>query len=227
MLIYDVGMHNGDDTDYYLTKGARVVAVEANEDLCASARQRFPGPIGEGRLIVLNLAVGETDGEADFFINDGSTVQSSLRGQATGTTRAVRVPLRRLSGLFAEHGTPDFAKIDVEHLDHIILRDLRLAGRLPAHISVEAHSFSVLEELIRAEFTRFRLVNCALVQRRFGKHVIRLPEGKERYGFRHHSSGPFGEDLPDSWLTSEQLMVHWLNRTTLLGKGWYDIHAGR
>ena len=29
-LIYDVGMHNGDDTAYYLHKGFRVIAIDAN-----------------------------------------------------------------------------------------------------------------------------------------------------------------------------------------------------
>ena len=29
-LVYDVGMHRGDDTAYYLHKGYRVVGVQAN-----------------------------------------------------------------------------------------------------------------------------------------------------------------------------------------------------
>jgi hypothetical protein len=40
-LVLDVGMHNGDDTAYYLASGYDVVAVEANPTLCASARDRF------------------------------------------------------------------------------------------------------------------------------------------------------------------------------------------
>jgi hypothetical protein len=50
MLIYDVGMHNGDDTAYYLAKGAHVVAIEANPTLCDSVIQKFETPITEGRL---------------------------------------------------------------------------------------------------------------------------------------------------------------------------------
>jgi len=34
-IIYDVGMNNGDDCEYYLTKGYRVVAVEANPALAS------------------------------------------------------------------------------------------------------------------------------------------------------------------------------------------------
>jgi hypothetical protein len=40
-LIYDLGMNNGDDTDYYLKRGFEVVAVEANPALCQVARDRF------------------------------------------------------------------------------------------------------------------------------------------------------------------------------------------
>jgi 16S rRNA A1518/A1519 N6-dimethyltransferase RsmA/KsgA/DIM1 with predicted DNA glycosylase/AP lyase activity len=31
-LIYDVGMHHGEDTEFYLRKGFRVVAFEADPD---------------------------------------------------------------------------------------------------------------------------------------------------------------------------------------------------
>lgn len=227
MLIYDVGMHNGDDTAYYLAKGARVVAIDADGGLCAKAAERFPGPIAEGRLTILNVAVGDAEGEVEFFINDGNTVTSSLFRSHKGVWRAVRVPIRRLSGVFAEHGLPDFAKIDVENVDHVVLRELRLSGALPPHLSVEAHSFEVIAEVIRAEFPRARLVNGQLVHQRHATATIASPSGPVPFAFRHHSSGPFGEDLLDPWLNHEQLVVHWVHRAVLLGGGWYDVHASR
>lgn len=36
-LIFDLGMHHGHDSEYYLKKGFQVVAVEANPLLCARA----------------------------------------------------------------------------------------------------------------------------------------------------------------------------------------------
>ena len=39
-LIYDVGMHRGEDTAFYLRKGFRVVAVEADQN---SRRGAGPG----------------------------------------------------------------------------------------------------------------------------------------------------------------------------------------
>ena len=33
-VIFDLGMHNGDDTAFYLSRGFNVVALEANPALC-------------------------------------------------------------------------------------------------------------------------------------------------------------------------------------------------
>jgi FkbM family methyltransferase len=227
VLIYDVGMNNGDDTDYYLAKGARVVAIDADAELCAKAAERFAGPIAEGRLTILNIAVGDGGGEVDFFINDNNTGTSSLMRVHKGGARAVRVRLRKLSEVFAEYGQPEFAKIDVEHVDHIVLRELRMNGALPAHLSIEAHSFEVLAEIVRAEYPRVRLVNSAAAHRRHQNARIASPAGLVPYGFSPHSSGPFGEDLAAPWQNLEYLVVQWLQRGVLLGPGWHDIHAAR
>ena len=40
-LIYDVGLHEGQDTAYYLWKGFRVLAVEANPELTQAAQSKF------------------------------------------------------------------------------------------------------------------------------------------------------------------------------------------
>ena len=41
-LIFDVGLHKGEDTDFYLKKGFSVVAFEADPDLVAACQERFP-----------------------------------------------------------------------------------------------------------------------------------------------------------------------------------------
>ena len=40
-LIYDVGLHIGQDTAFYLEKGFRVVAIEANPVLAHQVAVRF------------------------------------------------------------------------------------------------------------------------------------------------------------------------------------------
>ena len=49
-LIYDIGMHKGEDTDFYLRKGFSVVAIEANPDLCKECTQKFRRARDSGRL---------------------------------------------------------------------------------------------------------------------------------------------------------------------------------
>jgi FkbM family methyltransferase len=61
-LIYDIGMDDGDDTDFYCRKGFRVVAVEADPDLCEQATMRFASEIADGRITVINRAIVETPG---------------------------------------------------------------------------------------------------------------------------------------------------------------------
>jgi hypothetical protein len=61
-LIFDVGMHKGQDTAFYLAKGFRVVAIEANLSLVRWARFRFRREIKRGQLKILNIGVGEKEG---------------------------------------------------------------------------------------------------------------------------------------------------------------------
>jgi len=49
-LIYDVGAHKGEDTEFYLKKGFSVVAIEANPALCLGLTKRFEEFINSGRL---------------------------------------------------------------------------------------------------------------------------------------------------------------------------------
>jgi hypothetical protein len=58
-LIYDVGMNNGDDTAYYLRRGFRVVAIEADPRLAKSAAERFGTQISSGQLRILNIGIAK------------------------------------------------------------------------------------------------------------------------------------------------------------------------
>lgn len=40
-LIFDIGMYKGEDTDFYLKRGFRVIAFEANPDMIALLRATF------------------------------------------------------------------------------------------------------------------------------------------------------------------------------------------
>src|SRR6476620_3678774 len=77
-LIYDVGAHKGEDTEFYLKKGFAVVAIEAIPELCASLEQKFSKFLLEGQLKILNVAVSTTAGPVDFYIDEKVSVWGTL-----------------------------------------------------------------------------------------------------------------------------------------------------
>ena len=77
-LIIDLGMNNGDDTVFYLSRGYSVVALDANPALCERAQTRFRAAINDGRLKILNAAIWEKDGQASFYVNLDNDHWSSL-----------------------------------------------------------------------------------------------------------------------------------------------------
>ena len=56
-LIYDVGLHKGEAFEFYLRKGFRVVAFEADPDLAASCRERLKEFIDDGQLTIVEGAI--------------------------------------------------------------------------------------------------------------------------------------------------------------------------
>src|ERR1051325_4545669 len=69
-LIYDIGMHLGRDTEFYLKKGFKVIAVEANPALVKAAKEKFEQEIELGQLTIINKAISETsDSIIDFYIS--------------------------------------------------------------------------------------------------------------------------------------------------------------
>jgi hypothetical protein len=49
-LIYDVGIHDGNDTAYYLAEGYRVLAIDANPAHIERATKRFEHELNDERL---------------------------------------------------------------------------------------------------------------------------------------------------------------------------------
>ena len=77
-LIYDVGMHVGQDTAFYLAKGFNVVAVEANPLLARAGEKKFSSFIRDGRLTILNVGIGAEAGVFPFYVNDTLSEWSSF-----------------------------------------------------------------------------------------------------------------------------------------------------
>jgi FkbM family methyltransferase len=139
-LVFDVGMHVGDDTAYYLKRGYTVVALEANPDLVRSAEQRFAEALVHGRLTIVQAAVVANErADVVFYVSRKSAKSSLARESAEdgGYARSVRVPALTLAALFAEFGVPLYCKIDIESADLDALTSLASVVELPRYLSVE------------------------------------------------------------------------------------------
>ncbi|MGB7548740.1 MAG: FkbM family methyltransferase, partial [Terracidiphilus sp.] len=135
-LIYDVGLNNGEDSEFYLKKGFRVVAIEALPALAEAARERLHGYVESGQLTILNLAVAEKDGPLDFYISENDGLSSACpdsrghRGNLVKTT----VQGSRFSNVLARYGAPYFLKVDIEGLDILCLQALREFDSRPKYV---------------------------------------------------------------------------------------------
>ncbi len=182
-LIYDVGLHNGTDTAYYLHKGFRVVAIDANPVLVAAAQHRFRTEIASGRLTILNIGIAEQEGTLSFWVNEANDLQSSFseeRAKRYGPCHEIRVPCVRFSSVLEEHGVPYFMKVDIEGYDCFCVSSLN-PNDLPKHISVEADGeCDVVAELQKLGYRKFKLVNqltftdsTPITQDEFGRRLLR------------------------------------------------------
>ncbi len=135
-LVFDIGAHLGDRTRAFASLGAQVVALEPQPQLLAWLR-RGPGRLD--RVRVRHEAVGGRSGLATLYLSRAHPTVSTLSShwvtrlsETNDSFRSVRwedrISVRQitLDELIAEHGRPDFCKIDVEGFELEVLRGLSI-----------------------------------------------------------------------------------------------------
>lgn len=162
-LIYDVGMHNGDDTAYYLNRGFNVIAIEANPILATQAAERFKSEIDRGQLEILNVGIAESTGILDFWVCDSSSVLSSFdknkASQFNSTCHSIKVSCQTFTSVLDQNGIPYYLKIDIEGKDDVCI-DALSNKDLPKYVSVEiGDSLDKLEKLSALGYTRFKCIS--------------------------------------------------------------------
>jgi FkbM family methyltransferase len=229
-LIIDLGMNNGDDTAYYLKKGYKVVAVEANSELCKKALKRFSEEIDNGTLQIVNAAIWKADGKQTFYINLENDHWSSLdigwAGRDKSKYKETIVECITLPYLFELYGVPNYLKIDVEGVDEFVLQQLSEMDKLPLFVSVEdcRFGYKYMSILNQIGYDGFKILDQSAVSS--------LIDNAISHTFLEGSSGPLGNDIPVRWLSYQQMVKEYSTTVRDVSGNriaprthWWDIHC--
>ena len=235
-LIFDIGLHQGHDSEFYLRKGFRVVGIEAAPVLCKAVEERLTQYVRSGALTIVNKAIADRQARTvKFYVNNRKTDWGSTNRHTAekgmDVAEEIEVPAVHLSELFDTHGTPYFLKSDIEGADPLLISQLLADERRPTFVSVETNSSDDIDNLAKCGYDRFQLVNQWM-------HFFVTCPNPSREGefvdakFNGETSGLFGRDLPvGNWITLDDARQRFALWRTLhdqdenLAPGWIDTHA--
>jgi FkbM family methyltransferase len=233
-LIYDVGLHKGEDAEFYLRKGFRVVAFEANRELVVSCSERLSEYVDQGQLTIVEGAVVGPDvigagcSTVKFYKNSDLSVWGTVhedwadRNARLGTTSTVtEVEAINFGDAVRTYGVPYFMKIDIEGCDTVCVNALREFEERPTYLSIESDKTSLdnikreIELFYELGYTSFQAVEQSTIPSR--QHPpIPAREGRSiEHRFMEGSSGLFGRELEPCWKSKEEILSHY--RSILLG----------
>ena len=246
-LIFDIGGHSGFDTEFYLKKGFKVVTVEPNPYCCKEIINRLNKYISIGQLILRECAISNSELPIEFTINkthtDWGSIDSKWNDKYSSETEKIKVPTCTLKQLLSTYGMSYYTKIDIEGADGICIRQLK-GCKLPKYLSAELLTFNnytdpnancldVIHAMLEVGYTKFQIVDQ-------GKnHLTKCPnpplEGNYvDYKFDGFTSGLFGKELPDKWVTIDKILPVYINyfyniKSEGMGSldrgSWFDLHT--
>lgn len=135
-LCFDIGANFGRRTEIFLKLGARVVAVEPQEECMKELQKKYGN---NERVVLVKKAISDSDGEEELMISDSHTLSSMSKEwidsvkssdmffvatQAFSWQKTAKVQVTTLDKLVKEYGEPAFCKIDVEGYEYKVLKSL-------------------------------------------------------------------------------------------------------
>lgn len=222
-LVYDIGLHKGQDTDYYLKKGFRVIAFEANPDNAEFCRKKFAEAIEKEKLIIIEGAITRKEsilnefGKVPFYRNSHSSFWGSTckewvqRNEVMGTeNERIEVKAVNLAEYFEKYGIPFYLKADIVGSEKICLEALLEFEQKPDYISIRSEKLvfnKLLEEfalLQKLGYNRFKAVQQSITD---WQTVLETSNGeKSIYVFEEGASGPLSEETGGKWKNYQQVL---------------------
>jgi len=226
-VIFDFGANVGQNLDYYFHKADKVIAIEANPALCNEMLKEFESEIAQNRLVIVNAVLAEREGATTFWLNLHLSVLSQLDEPSDRANfRSVQLPGREIKSIIADNLNRGdeflYSKFDLEGYDARALKNLFKSRNFPEHVSVEVQSLDALAVLVfQKDYDKFRIVDGSQVADKYKKVEVKIGENTRTFNFKHHSAGPFGEDLQERTFTKWDL----IREFNSIGTGWRDLHA--
>ena len=166
-LVFDVGLAGGEDTRLFLSRGWRVLAVEANPAVAraATTTPALRRATEDSSLVVVGRAIVARATAKPAILRvprRGNSEVASLdpgiaaKCRRLGGCAEIRVPTTTCLALIREHGLPTVLKVDIEGLDRACVESLAAdpAAR-PRYVMIEDKS--AMDLLTSLGYTRFKL----------------------------------------------------------------------
>ena len=237
-LIYDIGMHKAEDTEFYLRKGFRVISFEADPDLASQVRERLRDFVDRGQLVIVEGAIIDLDAAENkdrktirFYKNDNMSVLGTIHGDWANRNRqlgsssngVIDVKVTDLADVIQKYGMPHYMKIDIEGCDMICVNILKKFSKRPDFISIESDKTSFLnikheiEALAGLGYNYFKAVEQSEI------YLTQTPPNPATEGdfvphsFEVGSSGLFGSELGGIWKSERDV----IRQYSIIRLGYY------
>jgi FkbM family methyltransferase len=170
-LVFDLGFHDGDTSEYYLKQGHTVVGVECNPSLMHQNTENFCSYIFNKKLYLVDKCISSEDNKKETFYISTNPVWSSLNkniAERKEKSTPIEVDTITLASLISEYGCPYYCKIDIEGADILAIQSLESIQNKPKYISCEVDcrgknevttDFPILNELYNLGYNKFMLIN--------------------------------------------------------------------
>lgn len=134
-ICFDVGANIGNRIEPLLAIGAKVVAVEPQEECYTILKEKF----GD-RIEIVTYGLAESECIKEFYLSDANTISSfskdwidsvkATRFKEYNWDNVVKVQMTTLDKLISRYGLPSFIKIDVEGYELEVLKGLTIPVKM-------------------------------------------------------------------------------------------------